>query len=1093
MSPKRQAIMNMNAKMVLLAGIIAACGAALAAPLVTVIPEGGTLYVGGSGADPYNKQGSFIIFNPGSTLVVTQTAARTVWATLVATNGAATLRYESGSATCCINSHVFARGAGSLNVTGTKAVTIGHNIYQPVLDIRNMTIEDKSGRGLVLVRCTALSLPESSNYEPDGDSLIWLCGASDMFPDGEDAVLTQGRWVLASESAVPVSKTVRVKSPATLMLAPRNVPDTSDIVANYPQDITAVYSSSLNVVATNRNSIAMESVADEMPHLVFTNKTDFTFAGSLSGTGVVEVTGYNASYDSVTAITVGLTGDSSSFQGTIAVGKPFVNLFLGHANAMGGARIMPATSGTKITGVDGVSASIDTGSEGRAVTLADAGTFTFVGEDKTFTNSVTHWFDFSRADMYRYPGEGTTTDYMNEKLDNKYPFVERVLDWRDSALTSLWNRRLYVNATTLEFVSSVYPCRKSDTFAGETLSYLAIPSDANRRLPLSEGEGSGYVSFKSVSAQMVIMVFGSQNGGGRALIGTDKGVLARSGNTTNDGITTNTSHSVWVDGVEVDPTAPNTLNGGWQVISIGLDGEKFNALGWVEKVAAPYGGQNYGEILVFSDPVTERQRIEAEIYLADKWGLSGQYAAAARTRYDMLVHQSLTNKVTISGAVTVNADENALCLDGTCVGSVVLSGGVLLANKSPWTASDIPSEGRIFWLDANDRSTLSSRGDVESVPINGRTNEIYAVCDKESKSFVAGKPVLYGVDRRKPTWYETSFGGGPVRGWLDFNQYYNQWPEFNPSADSAGNMLRFYEYADDFNILTGKRTSTGAAPAIATISTRTAFVAQNSAHGGGTPLLDNINGDGEIRQRKEGPQQSIWRHGPAVYSNGVNRLNGVDINPQNGYTGKPEVFSVRGTSSVNTPYVDCYGHSENTSYEDGKAAIIGEMLWYSTALDDDTMAGIESYLMRKWLDAVPPGLSDVARVTVSGTGSIVAADAQSVPRLNASFEGNVAVSGAKTFEIMIDSETGSVAGALNVPEAVLDLPSPCKINVDFTTPVGNVDTSAAYTLVSGAAMAHPVEWVVQCGANVPRRLKIVKTTTSVVLKSVPTGMLLIIR
>ena len=1085
--------MSKSAKMILIAGIIAACSAAFAAaPLVTVIPEGVTLYVGGSGADPYNKQGSFIVFNPGSTLVVTQTAARTVWATLVATNGAATLRYESGTATCCINSHVFARGAGSLNVTGTKAVTIGHNSYQPVLDIRNMTIDDKSGRGLVLVCCTALSLPEASNYEPDDNSLIWLCGASDMFPDDEEVTLTKGGWVLASETAVPVSKTIRVKSPATFMLAPRNVPDTSDIVANFPQDITAVYSSSLNVVATNHNSIAMEPVADDVPHLVFTNKTDFTFAGSLSGTGVVEVTGYNASYDSATAMTVGLTGDSSSFQGTIAVDKPFVNLFLGNAHATGDARIVPAASNTTITGVDGVLASIDTGSAGRTVTLADAGTFTFVGEDKTFTNSVTHWFDFSRDDMYRYPGEGTTNAYMNEKLDNKYPLVERVLDWRDPELTSLWNRRLYVNATTLDFVNSVYPCRKSDAFAGETLSYLAIPSGASRRLPLSEGEGSGYISFKSVSAQMIIMVFGSQDGGGSALIGTDKGVLARSGNTTNDGITTNTSHTVWVDGVEVDPTASNTLNGGWQVISIGLDGEKFNALGWVEKVAAPYGGQNYGEILVFSGPVTERQRIEAEMYLADKWGLSGQYAAAARTRYGMLVHQSsLTNKVTISGTVTVNADENALCLDGMCEGSVVLSGGTLLANKSPWTASDIPSEGRIFWLDANDRSTLSSRGDVESVPLNGRTNEIYAVCDKESKSFVVGKPILYGVDYRKPTWYETSFGGGPVRGWLDFNQYYNHWPEFNPSADPTGNMLRFYEYADDFNISTGKRTSTGAAPSLATISTRTAFVAQNSVHGGGTPLLDNINGTGEIWQRNTGPRQSIWRHGPAAYSNGVNRLNGVDINPENGYTGKPEVFSVRGTSSVSTPYVDCYGHSEGKSYEDGTAAIIGEMLWYSTALDDDTMAGIESYLMRKWLDAVPPGVSDVARVTVSGAGSIVAADAQAVPRLNASFEGNVTVSGAKAFEMMIDSGTGEVAGALDVPETVLDLPSPCTINVDFTARVGHVNGSPAYTLIRCDAMAHPVDWIVNCGTNVPRRAKVVKTATSVVLDLQSNGMMLI--
>ncbi|MBR4651950.1 MAG: hypothetical protein IKO72_01185 [Kiritimatiellae bacterium] len=1083
------------ARNAVLAGVLALCCGVSA--VVMEIPANGTLYVGGDGTygGPYNKQGGFIIFNPGSTLVVTQTVALTVWATLIVTNGAATVRYEpTTSSMASISSHMFIRGDGSLNVTSTKnlgEVRLGHADYQPVLEIENLTCDDKVAK-IGISGCTLLKIPKSTKKSFTKErGTTWLCG-TDMFPDDEEVRLpTGGAWVLANTNAVPPEKTIHVTRPGILMLAPRKVPDTSDIVANYPQDVRNTFTAALNGVATNYNNIVLHPVASGVPQLIFTNKMDFTFAGSLSGTGIVEVTGYRATYDRTTAITVGLTGDSSSFHGTIAVKKPYINLFLGHPHATGEAHIVPVAENSTITGTEGVSAFIESGESGNAAVLAGAGTFTFAGADKTFTNSVTHWYDFSRADMYRYPGEGTTNAQPNAKLDG-YPMVERVFDWRGPNLTSLWNRRMYVNSTTLEFASSVYPCRKSGTFAGETMEYLSIPTGASRRMPISDGDGAGYISCKSVPAQLVVMVFGSQYGGGNALIGTANGVLARAGNTVAYGITTNTSHAVWVDGVQVDPTAPNTLNGGWQVISISLDGDSCTILGAVKEVAAPYGGQNYGELMIFSNPVTERQRLEAEIYLAEKWGLSSQYAAASRTRYDDLVHLSLTNRVTFSGSVTVNTGENALRLEGKCSGSVVLAGGTLLTSRSPWTASEIPSAGRIYWLDADDRSTLSLRGDVDAVPTNGRTNEVYAVRDRGASSFEAGKPILYGVEYRKPTWYEASFDGGPVRGWLDFNQYYNQWAQHSPSADPSGNCLRFYEYSDDFNLSTGQRTSTGAAPSLATISTRTAFCAHNTVRGGGTPLLDNISNLGTVWARMEGPGQSLWRNGPSVYANGENRLDGVVINPVNGYDGRPEVYTIRGTGAVNVPFVESYIHSEKKTYEEGRSTILGEMLWYSTALTDDEVAGIESYLMKKWLNKVPKGFADVSGVTVSGAGDVAVGDALTAPRFDASFAGNVAVGGARAFEIAIDAATGEVAGALNAPGAVLDLPSACTINVDFTAPV-KVEAPTAYTLVYGDAMAHPVEWTVNYGANVPRNAKIVQAATEVTLLVKPLGLRILLR
>ena len=86
-------------------------GVVSAAP-ITEIPAGETLFVGGAGSDPYNTQGGCIIFNAGSTLVVTQSAALTVWSSLIATNGAATIEFRRGAdgLDALLAGHLFACG-----------------------------------------------------------------------------------------------------------------------------------------------------------------------------------------------------------------------------------------------------------------------------------------------------------------------------------------------------------------------------------------------------------------------------------------------------------------------------------------------------------------------------------------------------------------------------------------------------------------------------------------------------------------------------------------------------------------------------------------------------------------------------------------------------------------------------------------------------------------------------------------------------------------------------------------------------------------------------------------------------------------------
>ena len=504
--------MNMKtARLATLAIVAALC--ATASALVTEIPENGTLYVGGdatSGA-PYNKQNAYIVFNPRSTLVVTQALARTVWATLIATNGAATLHYASGTTACNINSHAFIRGAGSLKVTGASTVYMGHTDFYPVLDIENLSIEDTSGDGLILGRCTLLSLPKKDvkYIFSSVNSVRWLCGGPDMFPDSDEVLLDSGTWLIGSESIVPASKSIRVKSPAKVLLTKRVLPDTSEITNNYRQSIGFNFATT---PATNYNNfILVPSASGVAPTLTFTNRAEFVHAGTLSGTGTVELVGYENAYSAEEPLKTRLSGDNSAFHGSIVLKKDNIHLALGHPHATGEATIVPAASGSTIYGTDGGNAKVDAGKDGIAVTLADAGTFELVSPDWAFTNHVAHWYDFSRVDTYRYPGEGSA----NPQPDAKYngdPLIERVLDWRSLDLTSLWNRRMYKTDGSFEFVNTVYPCRKTATFGDTSKSYLSLPTGNFRRLPISPG--SGYNTRKAVQVQMAVMVFGSQLGGG---------------------------------------------------------------------------------------------------------------------------------------------------------------------------------------------------------------------------------------------------------------------------------------------------------------------------------------------------------------------------------------------------------------------------------------------------------------------------------------------------------------------------------------------------------------------------------------------------
>ena len=809
-----------------------------------------------------------------------------------------------------------------------------------------------------------------------------------------------------------------------------------------------------------------------MPQLVFSSFVDVVYAGSLSGTGVVSAVGGSASYSAAKRNTVELAGDNSGFSGVIDVPKAFTDLTFGQANADGNAIISVSASNCTLIGVSGLDAMVETADPDCGLVLAGDGRFSLLSG--SFTNSVAYWFDFSRTDTHRYPGEGTTTAYASQTL-NSHPYIERVVDWRKpDAPYSFWNRRMYKVDGSLDFQASVYGCRMDDAGAAGNMSYLSLPF-GSRRLPFSNGEG--YNTRASITAQTVVMVFGSQNGGGNAVVGTENGAFGRAGTDVSSGVTINTSHSVWVDGVQVDPTAANTLNGAWQVISINIDGEPFNGLGWNSYLNDnKYGGQNYGEVLIFTKAISERQRIEAETYLADKWGLSAQYSAAARARLAVL-DASVTNCVTIKGGVVLKTNDDATRLDDCCSGTIELTGGALTFGRRPYAEKEIPSDGRLFWLDADDEGSLVRLKDLGQTT---RGNQVRAVRNKTSSGFVAGEPVAYGTGNRAPTWVKSARGTCPERGWIDFNEWYG--------SDGSGNCMRFFNYVE--GLINNSDLGT-----LSAMNPRVAFVVQDSSHGGGLPLAQSISVPAAQRRDTRNPSAPIWRNSsPAAFANGENRINGAVIDQTKGFSGGPEVFTVRAAEQVNVPFVDCYNHTEGKTYEEGAGDIIGEMLYYSVNLSDSVVEGIEAYLMKKWLARLPKGFCDASDVAVAGYGSVLLDDPAARPKLSAAFSGTLSVAGSGMFEMTIDTSTGEVRGAIVAPDATFSLPEPCTLAVDFTAKPGKVDGKVAYTLVECADLSG-VSWTFVRGSNVPGagRAKFVQTGGKVELVLSAVGTMVVVR
>ena len=719
------------------------------------------------------------------------------------------------------------------------------------------------------------------------------------------------------------------------------------------------------------------------------------------------------------------------------------------------------------------------------------------------------WLDASATDTLHGLGEDVLPSVLKKVLDaggqdprelymsvytNGYKLVEGWHDCRGRTAYKGFNSRLYNDVWSNPPKWSPYRQNYPYVvpYGSEGLCYLnfarcaesgkgsytdvngTVSADGmqNRRMPIML---DGTTTEARIPATLVVMVFGSQQGGGMALLGTSTGAFGRTDDTLNAGITTNTTARVWMNGAEVDPTTAK-LSGGWDVITVDATGHQVNGLGWLD-IYSTGGGQNYAEVIIYTNACSAATRVLAERHLAKKWGLYDKYAddASVAEPVSSVLAQGPSAKVAAMPGVTAS-------ISGKFAGAVELDGGTLdlMTAKATPAFADLPTNGRVGWYDPDNTNGL-----YLVRPFNRPNAEVQALYDcgvypRDGTNF------LWAPTSRRPQWKREARGLGPERGWLDFNDPY-------PNDVSTGNALRPRKYPDT-------KPDKGDGGTALTIPVRTVLMAIDSSNGGGSPMGAKGVGSGRVSESVAVP---IWPPASDTHArdngitdtmrNGETFLDGVKVESptKTGYSGRPEVLSLTTATAWN---LATFGLIYNTESGLRQGAVLGEIFMYDTALSGEDRLKVEAYLMDKWIGKLPVGYGDLRQATVTGSGRVVASDVARLPAFDAGFSGEIVVRSASAVVPMAIDAEGSVTGAVLAPGARLEWPE----SVEFVvTAPGNIPPGD-YVLVTCREFATDVTPSVRFVGRTPAVHELVcdvedENRSRIVLRVIRPGVMVIVR
>ena len=195
--------------------------------------------------------------------------------------------------------------------------------------------------------------------------------------------------------------------------------------------------------------------------------------------------------------------------------------------------------------------------------------------------------------------------------------------------------------------------------------------------------------------------------------------------------------------------------------------------------------------------------------------------------------------------------------------------------------------------------------------------------------------------------------------------------------------------------------------------------------------------------------------------NGQTFLDGVSVNgAARGYSGTTELLSFVATNVVQAAFFGWYGN------ETSNRERLGEILLFETALTDSARAGVEAYLMRKWLGKARAGYSDVSGATLTGSGTVTAAKISQLPVLGAGFTGDVALTdSAFAFTVSTNAARQYVVAPSLIAPAALTVPAAGTISVTFLVkPAVGTYTLLSYGSADGTGFSG---WTLSASGALP--------------------------
>ena len=673
------------------------------------------------------------------------------------------------------------------------------------------------------------------------------------------------------------------------------------------------------------------------------------------------------------------------------------------------------------------------------------------GTDDSWKAKVSHWFDAADAESFIW------YDYNDPNCATNYEGHPLVIGWKDTKKgigdTYLYNRRMYNGDPAVsQNVPQVLPCVVANGLNG--LPYVACVRTS--RLPFhsasTEATGSraptGGDTAPFGGCPFCIMVFGSQDGGGKAILGTTERTFSRKANQATSAWMTNSLNvcKLIVDGQEVRPLDV-TPNGGWQILSLDMSATNLflSCIGAEDAVTGTStnpGGQRYAELIFFSEKPTPEERVACERYLAEKWGLARNYL-----RWDV-------GFADLSGVGTVNlTDENMpdheevgeITVAGSFAGTINVPEGktlVVSPRPAPPSPSDLPQQDKITaWFDPSLEGAIDfNESGSKPTGIARLYSRTAAGVDKSAGTYWMGMQAgadqggIASASGRFPFLvqrsYSGGFGAGRVVGWMDFE----------PDSQGSGNTLRSHP----INNLSVTATGAQAMPV------HTVFMALDTSSGGGNPFAETVGMTGKLKPRKGWDvNDPIWSASNTVTMAhtwlGTNEVDGTAT----GFNGRGEVLGFEYPSSRDMGvFLGFYkgGGSTEANYEH-----IGETLLYNTTLTDAERLIVQKYLLAKWVGDYGGEYSDLTAATVTGAGVVKSASLRNFPQLDAGFTGSLAGGGALAFTIDRTVSTTAAVDALAFDKA-LALDGAGTVSVSGSVLPGTYTLLTATSLTGGGGL-----------------------------------------